>query len=439
MSIYCIGDLHGRYDLFVSLLNKISFCPEKDKLYILGDIIDGSYGGIQILKYIMGHQDSVFLIQGNHEQFFLRMESLYDLAMSTEEIKSAMYEAVNVYSKDLFEPISDCFKKLISKKRYQAFYSSSTIKRWLENGNPKVRTDLLDAMVILVNRLDYDIEKYNKMFRILSNLRGHFKTKPFVQELLKQSNAEYEAIKSFLKSCPMEYKLSLNGKNYFLSHSKWDVNKNVSTKWIFPHAESSNTTYIYGHDPVPMIHRSLMDCYFNWFDFDYRRVFAWIDMENNRYYNLDLGSNPIAALKLEDMSEYYVGMPSTRKNSKPWIVPDDTFQSTGDSYFYTDDLHLGDARWVKTSLVSLVDGCFEFLICLSSRKKIYYTHIGCSEYHRAFVIENPGKADPCEVIQLVREDFTIQRTKPEVQWVYNILYGRDHQQQCPANPTDTSC
>ncbi len=37
--VYVISDLHGYYDLFIKLLDKISF-NEYDLLYILGDICD---------------------------------------------------------------------------------------------------------------------------------------------------------------------------------------------------------------------------------------------------------------------------------------------------------------------------------------------------------------------------------------------------------------
>ena len=42
------------------------------------------------------------------------------------------------------------------------------------------------------------------------------------------------------------------------------------------------------------------------FDFNYRKVFSYIDIHNNRYYNLDTGSDPIVALKLDNFNEYYV-------------------------------------------------------------------------------------------------------------------------------------
>lgn len=39
MATYVISDIHGQYDMFMDLLEKISL-TDKDKLYILGDIIE---------------------------------------------------------------------------------------------------------------------------------------------------------------------------------------------------------------------------------------------------------------------------------------------------------------------------------------------------------------------------------------------------------------
>ena len=39
MATYVVSDIHGEYDMFVELLEKISL-REDDTLYILGDILD---------------------------------------------------------------------------------------------------------------------------------------------------------------------------------------------------------------------------------------------------------------------------------------------------------------------------------------------------------------------------------------------------------------
>ena len=64
--IYCISDIHGCYDEFMALLEKINF-TDKDTLYILGDVIDRGLKSIECLRYVM-KTPNVHMIMGNHEQ-----------------------------------------------------------------------------------------------------------------------------------------------------------------------------------------------------------------------------------------------------------------------------------------------------------------------------------------------------------------------------------
>ena len=66
---YVMSDLHGVYDKFIEMLEKINFSKE-DKLYILGDVVDRGEHSIKILQYIM-KSDNIELILGNHEDMFI--------------------------------------------------------------------------------------------------------------------------------------------------------------------------------------------------------------------------------------------------------------------------------------------------------------------------------------------------------------------------------
>jgi len=66
---YVISDLHGEYDLFIKMLEKINFSPE-DILYILGDVVDRGKEPIKLLQYIMTQSNMIMLL-GNHEEFML--------------------------------------------------------------------------------------------------------------------------------------------------------------------------------------------------------------------------------------------------------------------------------------------------------------------------------------------------------------------------------
>ena len=62
---YVISDIHGRWDKYQSMLEKIAF-SKNDKLYILGDVIDRGRDGIKILHDIRKHPN-MYLLMGNHE------------------------------------------------------------------------------------------------------------------------------------------------------------------------------------------------------------------------------------------------------------------------------------------------------------------------------------------------------------------------------------
>ena len=67
--IYVMSDIHGCYEEFLEMIKKIEL-QETDTLYILGDVIDRGNGSLQILDYIMNHQN-IKIILGNHEDLFL--------------------------------------------------------------------------------------------------------------------------------------------------------------------------------------------------------------------------------------------------------------------------------------------------------------------------------------------------------------------------------
>lgn len=423
MAIYCVGDLHGRFDLFQMLLTKINFDPQKDKLYVLGDVIDWNYGGIKILDYLIAHQDSCCLIEGNHEAQFIHMVNAYDIIMLNHNIKEIMVTVADVYSEKLFQPIAETFLERFAKAKKPHFYSHPQIKHWLKDGDLRVRQRLLDTMVQLAECINYDVKIYQKIMWVLSNFQGQYKTKKFVQELLEQPPEKYISIKEYLTQIPHHLEFEYNNTHFYLCHWKGNVNRNVSYKIETPHGSTHNVTYIFGHDPVPSLHAKIQTN-INSFDFDYRRIFSWIDTNQNRYYWMDLGSNPIAAIRLDDMSEYYTGLPSTRKNAKPWTVNANIFPAPERSHRSVPSARIGGVYFSKSAIVTLDRGCYEFLIGIGKNKRIYYTHIGWLEYQYAFIIEDwLGTQSIEQIIDKVRQDFMEQQSLAEHKFAYDYLHG----------------
>ena len=66
---YVCSDIHGQYDLYRRLLEKLDL-QESDTLYIIGDVIDRGPDSVSILRDIMARKN-VELFLGNHELMML--------------------------------------------------------------------------------------------------------------------------------------------------------------------------------------------------------------------------------------------------------------------------------------------------------------------------------------------------------------------------------
>ena len=93
MSTYVISDIHGQYDMFMELLEKIKL-KETDTLYVLGDVLDRGPHPIQTLRKLMEMPKAVCMV-GNHE------------LMALECLKFLMKEITNMSIDELDEEMLD--------------------------------------------------------------------------------------------------------------------------------------------------------------------------------------------------------------------------------------------------------------------------------------------------------------------------------------------
>jgi serine/threonine protein phosphatase 1 len=68
-SDYIIGDLHGCYSLFTSMLERIDFDKEKDRMFSVGDLIDRGENSIDCLYLIK--EPWFHAVTGNHEDLLI--------------------------------------------------------------------------------------------------------------------------------------------------------------------------------------------------------------------------------------------------------------------------------------------------------------------------------------------------------------------------------
>lgn len=71
MATYVVGDIQGCFKTFQSLLRRLKFKPHYDKLIVLGDFINRGPRSLEIIRYIIEHEEHISVVLGNHEIFAL--------------------------------------------------------------------------------------------------------------------------------------------------------------------------------------------------------------------------------------------------------------------------------------------------------------------------------------------------------------------------------
>lgn len=71
--ILAISDIHGCYDEFCTLLDKIEYNPSKDQLILLGDYVNRGRNSKKVLEKVIALVDEgAIALRGNHDDWFLR-------------------------------------------------------------------------------------------------------------------------------------------------------------------------------------------------------------------------------------------------------------------------------------------------------------------------------------------------------------------------------
>ena len=173
--VYVISDIHGEYDKFLELLDKIKL-KETDTLYVLGDVLDRGPHPIKTLRKLMNMPNVICLV-GNHELMALDcleflMKEITD--MSIEELDEEMLENLVTWQYNGSKTTIDEFNRLDAKAKQEVIefikdfvvYEEVSVNdkdyllvhAGLGNYSPEKEIEDYSLHELLWARADYDVQ-----------------------------------------------------------------------------------------------------------------------------------------------------------------------------------------------------------------------------------------------------------------------------------------
>ena len=114
--VYVMSDIHGNYQAFKKMLEKIEF-SDKDLLYIAGDIVDYGPEPMELVTDI-SMRENVYSIVGDHDFEALKMLTKFDRILASGETPDAEFVSnMNEWVRDGGTSTLNGFRKLDADMR----------------------------------------------------------------------------------------------------------------------------------------------------------------------------------------------------------------------------------------------------------------------------------------------------------------------------------
>lgn len=83
MTVYAVGDLQGCLTPLECLLERVAFDPARDRLWLVGDLVNRGPQSLETLRFLYAIRDSLTCVLGNHDLHLLAV------AHNTERLKKS--------------------------------------------------------------------------------------------------------------------------------------------------------------------------------------------------------------------------------------------------------------------------------------------------------------------------------------------------------------
>ncbi len=92
MATYAIGDIQGCYQEFRLLLEKIRFDPTRDRLWLVGDLVNRGPQSLEVLRFVRELGNAAITVLGNHDLHLLMLAEGYSKP-SADDTLDALLQA----------------------------------------------------------------------------------------------------------------------------------------------------------------------------------------------------------------------------------------------------------------------------------------------------------------------------------------------------------
>ena len=140
---YIVSDIHGCYNQYQKLLEKIQF-SEEDELYVLGDVVDRGPEPIKVLQDMMRRPNVIFIL-GYHDFIMYTLMKKLSVEITEENydkyLTSELLLDYNLWLQDGGQVTAEQFKELSYSEKMDVldYIAGASLYEVIENGGKEYR------------------------------------------------------------------------------------------------------------------------------------------------------------------------------------------------------------------------------------------------------------------------------------------------------------